>query len=89
MDVTCLHIDLDAIVENIRAIRAKSKADVMAIVKANAYGLGAVAVAKALAPECAFFGVAQMAEALELRRAGITHPILILGRIPVSAFRSS
>jgi len=86
IDVTCLHIDLDAIAENIRSVRAKSGADVMAIVKANAYGLGAVEVARTLEAECAFFGVAQIAEALELRSAGIQTPILVLGRMPVSAY---
>ena len=85
-DQTCLHIDLDAIVRNFRAIQKKAGTDVLAVVKADAYGLGAIAVSKALENDCAFFGTANIAEALELRRAGIRKPILVLGRMPVSAY---
>jgi hypothetical protein len=58
----------------------------MAIVKADAYGHGAVQVARLLEGKCAFFGVSSMLEALELRQAGLTTPILILGQTPISAF---
>ena len=85
-DQTCLHIDLDAIVENFRNIRKKAGTDVLAVVKADAYGLGSIAVSKALESECAFFGTANIAEALELRQAGIRKPILVLGRMPISAY---
>ena len=50
----------------------------MPIVKANAYGHGAIAVAKALTPLAPAFGVACIEEALELREAGISIPILLL-----------
>ena len=50
----------------------------LAVVKANAYGHGAVEVAKALEPIVPAFGVACIEEALELRDAGITLPILLL-----------
>jgi alanine racemase len=50
----------------------------MAIVKANAYGHGAVPVARALMDDVAMFGVANLAEAEELRDGGITAPILLL-----------
>lgn len=83
---TCLHIDLDAIVRNVRTIRGRAGADILAVVKADAYGLGAVAVSRALEEDCAFFGTANISEALELRRAGIRKPILVLGRMPVSAY---
>lgn len=83
---TYARIDLDAIRDNFRAIGQKAGAPVMAIVKADAYGHGAVPVAKALEPECTFFGVSAVAEALELRRAGITKPILLLGHTPVDCF---
>ena len=76
---TYARIDLDAIGENFRAIREKAGAAVMAVVKADAYGHGAVPVAKMLEGQCAFFGVSSVAEALELVRAGITTPILLLG----------
>ena len=83
---TYARIDLDAIRDNFHAIQQKAGAPVMAVVKADAYGHGAVPVAKALEPECAFFGVSAVAEALELRRAGITKPILLLGHTPVDCF---
>lgn len=80
MDNCYAKIDLQILRENYRTICRRAGVPVMAIVKANAYGHGAVKVAKALEPECPFFGVACMMEALELRRAGITKPILILGQ---------
>jgi len=58
----------------------------MAVVKADAYGHGAIQVARLLQGKCAFFGVSSMLEAMELRQAGLTTPILILGHTPVSAF---
>ena len=79
-------IDLDAIAANFRNIREKAGVPVMGIIKANAYGHGAVALAKVLQDQCAFFGVATMPEALELRQAGITLPILLLGPVPTAAF---
>ena len=85
-DQTCLNIDLDALTYNFDLVKEKVGVKVMAIIKADAYGLGAVAVARALESRSAFFGVANIAEAMELRRAGIRTPILILGRVPVSAY---
>ena len=64
-----IRIDLDAILENFRAVRQRAGAEVMAVVKANGYGHGAVPVAKLLEAEASFFGVSSVAEALELRRA--------------------
>ncbi len=83
---TYVTIDLDAIAANFRAIRQKAGAPVIAVVKANAYGHGAVQVARLLEPDCAFFGVSSTAEALELRSAGLTKPILILGHTPTENF---
>lgn len=79
-------IDMDAILRNYRAVREKAGVPVMAVVKADAYGHGAVQIARLLQPECPFFGVSSVSEALELRRAGIDTPILILGHTPASAF---
>ncbi len=79
-------IDLDAILANYRAVQEKVKVPVMAIIKADAYGHGAVQIARLLKDECPFFGVSSVSEALELRQAGITAPVLILGHTPVSAF---
>jgi len=86
VDNTYLKIDLDAIVHNFRVVREKAGVPVMAVVKADAYGHGAVPVARVLAPLCAFFGVSSVSEALELRRSGIENPILVLGHTPVDAF---
>ncbi len=83
---TQLIIDLDAIRHNIQAVKKKSGVPVMAIIKADAYGHGAVEVARHLDSECAFFGVSSILEALELRQAGIEKPILILGYTPVEAY---
>ena len=85
-DLTELHIDLDAIESNYRNICRQAKIPVMAGVKADAYGHGAVPVARLLEKQCGFFGVSAMVEAQELRKAGIDAPILILGYTPVGAF---
>ena len=85
-DNTYVRIDLDAIESNISAIRQRAGVDVMAVIKADAYGHGAIQVARLLQDKCAFFGVSSILEAMELRRAGIFNPILILGHTPVSAF---
>ena len=85
-DNTYVTIDLDVISENFRAIREKAGVPVMAIIKADAYGHGAVQVARHLEGECAFFGVSSILEAMELRRAGLTTPILVLGHTRTEAF---
>ena len=85
-DNTYVKINLDAIAANIRQVKQKAGVQVMAVVKADAYGHGAVQVARLLEEDCGFFGVSSMLEALELRQAGLTKPILILGHTPVSAF---
>ncbi len=85
-DNTYVTIDLDVITENFRNIRKKAGVPVMAVIKADAYGHGAVQVARQLAEECAFFGVSSMLEAIELRQAGLTNPILVLGHTRTAAF---
>ena len=85
-DNTYVLVDLDRITENFRAICQKAGVPVMAVVKADAYGHGAVPVAKALQADCEFFGVATILEALELRRSGIQKPILVLGNMPAEAY---
>lgn len=77
-------INLDNIKKNLQNVREKfgEKMLVMGIVKANAYGHGAVETAKALVEFGAdMLGVAAIDEALELRENGIDNPILILGQI--------
>lgn len=79
---TWAEIDLDALADNLRVIRASVGQDVkvMAAVKADAYGHGAVPCARRLEAEGVdWFGVALPEEGIELRAAGITRPILCLG----------
>ncbi|MBI1982710.1 MAG: alanine racemase, partial [Acidobacteria bacterium] len=69
--------------ERVRALAASRR--VMAVIKADAYGHGAVPVAKCLAESGVdWFGVATVEEALELREAGIEQPILLLGGLYMS-----
>ena len=88
-DPTYVKIDLDVIDRNFAAVQKKAGVPVMAVVKADAYGHGAVHIARLLQGKCAFFGVSSMLEALELRQAGLGEPILILGRTPVTAFKDA
>lgn len=76
-------VDLDALAHNFAlARRAAGPRDVIAVVKADAYGHGAVAVARRLAAEgCTRFAVATLAELAALRRAGIGAPVLLLGGV--------
>jgi alanine racemase len=78
---TWAEIDLDALQHNVKALCAAARpARLAAVVKADAYGHGAVEVARsALEAGAAFLGVATLDEAVELRRAGIAAPILLLG----------
>lgn len=79
---TWAEIDLDALADNLRVIREHvgREQKVMAAVKANAYGHGAVPCAHRLEAEgVEWFGVALPEEGIELRAAGITRPILCLG----------
>ncbi len=85
-DSTYVTIDLDAVGKNIDAVAKKAGVPVMAVVKADAYGHGAIQIARYLENRCAFFGVSSILEALELRQAGIQIPILILGHTPVTAY---
>ena len=78
-------IDLDAIRHNLKEIRRRINpaSKLCVVVKANAYGHGALEVSN-VAVECGadFLAVATVGEGLELRRAGFDLPILILGLVP-------
>lgn len=78
---TWAEISLPNLVHNYRTIKAclPDQAQLMAVIKANAYGHGAVECARALEPDANWFGVALIEEGVELRRAGIRPPILCLG----------
>ncbi len=85
---TYLEVNLSTLQENYRQIRhlLSPHTDLMAVVKADAYGLGAVAVTKALlACGCNQFATATLEEAMELRDAGVTSPLFVLG--PVYEFQ--
>ena len=82
---TWAEINLDALAHNYRLLRGLApEARFLGVVKADAYGHGAVPVAKKLqALGADMLAVACLAEAVELREAGITLPILCLGQTPV------
>jgi alanine racemase len=71
-------IDLQALRHNYQLARETTGAKALAVVKADAYGHGAVRVAQALEAQADGFAVACIEEALELRQAGIKAPILLL-----------
>jgi len=77
-----VHIDLTAVAHNVRALKQLVGTDVelIAVVKANAYGHGAVQVAQvAMENGATRLAVARVAEGIQLRKAGINAPILIMG----------
>lgn len=79
-----VEVDLDAIAENIRQLKGllSPQTKLMAVVKADAYGHGAVSVAKTVCQAGAgWLAVATLPEGIELREAGIKQPILLLGAI--------
>ena len=80
-DRAWVEIHLSAIVRNVRQIRQIApNADLLAVVKADAYGHGAIAVARAaLDAGAAWLGVATLQEGIALRESGIEAPILLLG----------
>jgi alanine racemase len=82
-------IDLDALAHNVRILKSQAKgAALLAVVKANAYGHGAVAMARAaVAAGADRLGVICVDEGEQLRRAGITAPILVMGHTPAAEAR--
>ncbi|MCL6580226.1 MAG: alanine racemase [Firmicutes bacterium] len=78
---TWAEVSLDAVASNTRCLAGlAAPAALMAVVKADAYGHGAVQVARAaLEAGASWLGVAAVEEAVELRRAGLGAPILVLG----------
>ncbi|GAA4377327.1 alanine racemase [Agromyces bauzanensis] len=84
-------VDLDAIRENVADLaRLVAPAQAMAVVKADAYGHGAVPVARAaLAGGATWLGVADLAEAVAIRAAGIRAPLLAWLHDPDAAFATA
>ena len=79
-------VDLGALVANARTVLSVSGSRLLPMVKANAYGTGAVAVARALdAVDPWGYGVVTLEEGIELRRAGIERPIVVFGAMGAAA----
>lgn len=77
-----IEVDLEALAANVGSVRSALEpgVELIAVVKANAYGAGAPAVAPALeAAGIERFAVVWVSEAMALRRAGVTRPVLVLG----------
>ncbi len=77
---TYAEISLDAIENNLNELKGKLQKDALtlAIVKADAYGHGAVGVSKEIQDKVDYLGIAELNEAVELREAGVKKPILVL-----------
>jgi len=87
---TWVQVDLAAIENNVRVATRGTRARIMAVLKANAYGHGAVPVARAaLGAGAAWCGVARLDEALELRHSGLDCPILVLGPVPAGRLQQA
>src|ERR1700756_3435410 len=72
-------IDRDALRHNAKVVRQRiGSAEMLAVVKANAYGHGLLGVAQTLVDDVQLFGIANLQEALALRES-VPHPIVILG----------
>ena len=85
-----LTVDLGALAANYRLLRDAAGGECGAVVKADAYGHGAVAVARtALLNGAVYLAVSSINEALELRESGIDAPILLLNYTPLSAVRQA
>jgi alanine racemase len=90
--LTYIEVNLDAIAHNVRAIKARigPSVDLIAVVKANAYGHGAVEVAQtALRHGASRLGTTSVDEGVQLRQAGIAAPILVMGYTPPDAVEAA
>ena len=80
-------IDIDALIHNLREIKKRAgKRIIMAVVKANAYGHGAMQLAPVISGYADAFAVATFEEAMELRKAGVEKEILILSPVPQAQY---
>jgi alanine racemase len=89
---TWAEISLDHIKNNYLQFRqfVQPQVKIMAVVKADGYGHGSIAIAKtAINAGADYLAVALLDEAIELRMAGITHPILVLGYTPTRSVRAA
>lgn len=82
-----VEVDLGALVRNARTMAARANAPLLPMVKADAYGLGVLPVARALdALKPWGFGVATVKEGAELRASGVTRPVLVFTPLLSSEF---
>ena len=81
-------VDLDAIDENLRALKGRTKpgTKICAVIKADGYGHGAVPIARRLHGLADYFATATIEEAFDLRKHGISEPVLVLGYTQEEAF---
>ncbi len=87
-----IEVDMDALANNVRELKniVGPQVALMAVVKSDGYGHGAVQVARtALANGAEYLAVSSMGEALDLREAGIVDPIIVLNYTPVYAIRQA
>jgi alanine racemase len=85
-----MEVDLTALVRNARALHDRARAPLIPMVKADAYGLGAVEVTRALEGlDPMAYGVATVAEGRELRKAGITREIVVFTPMLESDFAAA
>ena len=84
-----VEINLSALERNFKKLKDLTKTDIMAVVKADAYGHGATAISPLLQSlKVKSFGVATVDEGIALRNAGIKVPIIILGASPFWSYES-
>lgn len=76
-----VEVNLELIAQNLAALKARTTKKIFGVLKADAYGLGAVPVARRLADEADFFALATVSEARTLRTAGVTTPLLVFGYV--------
>lgn len=82
-----LEVNIDKIRENIINIKNESNSLFCAVVKANAYGLGAVEISQNIEDLVDYYAVARIEEALRLRKNNINKPILVLGYVGIDDIR--
>jgi alanine racemase len=90
MNRAWIEVDLGALTRNAQALSDRAGVPLIPMVKADAYGLGAVQVAHALEPMSPHaFGVATVAEGEELRKAGITRRIIVFTPLSTGDYESA
>jgi alanine racemase len=89
--LTWAEISRKALLHNLRQFRKRigKRTKIMAVVKANAYGHGILEVAQVVAPRTDWIGVNSLEEGLILRQQEVSHPILVLGYLPLDSIEKA